>query len=282
MGTAERKGPVKNYFVTEKGDKAKTDIFDGINIGWSRVDGGAAVTTLVEQAQKSFDPAHPENLLPVLAKLRPVMASVAASSQNPLAQLKLQKLDEAIADAAGLWVDAVADKGSVVPGGSVKVTLTALARNTVDAAVGQTMILGAKLTGIEGAPTLPIAPLVLTRNKPMEYPATVKFPENTAYTEPYWLAQPKEASMYSVGDARKIGDPESEPTLTAEFRVKVAGLELTLTRPVVNRYVDRVYGELTRPLAVIPPVGIEFGGRAVVFFVVSASNGTSLPAFERT
>ena len=168
--------------------------FDGINIGWSRVDGGAAVTTLVEQAQKSFDPAHPENLLPVLAKLRPVMASVAASSQNPLAQLKLQKLDETIADAAGLWVDAVADKGSVVPGGSVKVTLTALARNTVDAAVGQTMILGAKLTGIEGAPTLPIAPLVLTRNKPMEYPATVKFPENTAYTEPYWLAQPKEAS----------------------------------------------------------------------------------------
>ena len=101
MGTAERKGPVKNYFVTEKGDKAKTDIFDGINIGWSRVDGGAAVTTLVEQAQKSFDPAHPENLLPVLAKLRPVMASVAASSQNPLAQLKLQKLDEAIADAGG-------------------------------------------------------------------------------------------------------------------------------------------------------------------------------------
>ncbi|MEQ1949120.1 MAG: PIG-L family deacetylase [Bryobacteraceae bacterium] len=262
MGTAERKGPVRNYFVTENGDKARTDIFEGINIGWSRVDGGAQVTALLEEAKKAYEPAHPEKLVQLLTKLRPVMAAAAASSQNPLAEQKLKHLDETIAEAAGLWVDAAADKGSVVPGGSVKVTLTALARNPVE---GQTMIVGAKITGIDGAPTLPVASMVLARNKPIEFPATVKFPENAAYSQPYWLEQPKDASMYSVPDARKIGDPENDPVLSAEFRVKIAGTDLTLTRPVVNRYVDRVYGELTRPLAVIPAVGIDFGGRAVVF-----------------
>ncbi|MEQ1885916.1 MAG: PIG-L family deacetylase, partial [Bryobacteraceae bacterium] len=262
MGTAERKGPVKNYFVTDAGDKATSDIFEGINIGWSRVNGGAPVSALLEEAKKSYEPAHPEKLVALLTKVRPVMAAAVASSQNPLAEQKLKQLDETIADAAGLWVDATADKGSVVPGGSVKVTLTALARNPVE---GQTAILGAKITGIEGAPTLPVATMVLARNKPLEFPAMVKFPETAAYSQPYWLALPKDASMYTVPDAKKIGDPENDPVLTAEFRLRVSGTEITLSRPVVNRYVDRVYGELTRPLAVIPAVGIEFGGRAIVF-----------------
>ncbi len=43
MGTAERQGSVVNYFVTDHGDKATKDIFENINLGWSRLEGGAEV-----------------------------------------------------------------------------------------------------------------------------------------------------------------------------------------------------------------------------------------------
>jgi len=47
-------------------------------------------------------------------------------------------------------------------------------------------------------------------------------------------------------DPRDIGKPENPPVLEAHFRVKVAGIELEIKRPVQYRYVDRVYGELLR------------------------------------
>ncbi|HSR07342.1 MAG TPA: PIG-L family deacetylase, partial [Bryobacteraceae bacterium] len=104
MGTAERKGAVINYFVTDRGDKATKDIFESINIGWSRLEGGAQVDALLKQAEAAFVPAHPEALLPVLSKVRFAMETVAASSKNPLAEEKVVELDEAIALAGGVSV----------------------------------------------------------------------------------------------------------------------------------------------------------------------------------
>ncbi len=36
-------------------------------------------------------------------------------------------------------------------------------------------------------------------------------------------------------------------------------------RPVQNRYVDQVYGELVRPLAVVPPVAVDLAEHSLVF-----------------
>src|ERR1700682_2658237 len=76
MGTGQRQGSVVNYFVTDHGDKATKDILENINLGWARLEGGAEVTRLLTQASSEFVPAHPEALLPILAKGRPVMAAV--------------------------------------------------------------------------------------------------------------------------------------------------------------------------------------------------------------
>ena len=43
MGSAERKGSQKNYLVTLAGDTATKDPFEGVDIGWGRLKGGAAV-----------------------------------------------------------------------------------------------------------------------------------------------------------------------------------------------------------------------------------------------
>ncbi len=259
MGTAERRGSVINYFVTERGDKAKNDIFDNINIGWSRLEGGAQVSNLLNQAAAAFVPAHPEALVPLLGKVRPLMASVIASSKNPLAERKLEELDEAIALAGGIWVEALTDKYAVIPGANVKVTLSAIARNP-----GEVTLLGAKLAGI-GVVAPAIAPAVLAFNKPSQHPVTVKVPDTAPYSQPYWLELPKQGAMYAVPNPEEVGTPENAPVLSAEFQLKVDGVDIALKRPVEYRYVDRVYGELTRPLAIVPPVGVEFGGLPLVF-----------------
>ena len=51
----------------------------------------------------------------------------------------------------------------------------------------------------------------------------------------------------------------------AQFKLLVAGEPISLTRPVVYRYVDRILGERTQTFAVTPPVSVAFPDAAILF-----------------
>lgn len=259
-GSAETKGSQLATMETVAGDKATKDLFQNLDITWNRLPGGAAVGEIVKQALDSFVPARPEALLPQLVKARPLIAAIAASTKDPMAERKLTELDETIALCSGLWLEAQADKAAVSPGATLRVNFTAIQRLP-----NRVALTGIRLSGIEGAPTVNLAPTVLAYNQPSRYNASFAIPQNQPYTQPYWLAQPKDGALYSVPDPRDIGLPENPPVLTAHFRVQIAGTEIELTRPVQYRYVDRVYGEQVRPFTVIPPVAVSLPESALVF-----------------
>jgi LmbE family N-acetylglucosaminyl deacetylase len=256
MGSAERKGSQKNYLLTLSGDTATKDLFDGVDTAWGRLKGGAEIGTQVSQALEAFLPAHPEELLPRLAKVRPLIAAI----DDPMARRKLKELDELMALCGGLSLEAQADKFSVTPGGSLKVNFTAILRSPTVAT-----LTGIQLTGMEEAPGVNLAPAVLVNNQPSQYSATVRVPLLQPYSGPYWLALPKDGDMYSVKDPREIGNADNAPVLEAVFKLRLAGVDLELTRTVQHRYVDRVYGELVRPLAIVPPVAVALEEKALVF-----------------
>jgi hypothetical protein len=76
--------------------------------------------------------------------------------------------------------------------------------------------------------------------------------------------------MYTIPDAREVGMPENPPVLEAHFRMRIAGADLEVARPVQHRYVDRVMAELVRPLAVVPAVSVELSPQPSVFAQVMA------------
>jgi LmbE family N-acetylglucosaminyl deacetylase len=245
MGAAERKGSTKNYLVTIAGDRATKDVFEGINTTWSRLPDGSEIAALVEKARDTYTGLHAETLLPLLVAARAKILSIVDS----LAARKLHEIDETIALVSGLWLDAAADKYQATPGASVKIALTALARVPVPAT-----LLGVKVTGMEGVPPLDLAPATLVYNQPSLYSLTIPIPQSEPYSQPYWLVEPKDGAMYRVADPRMIGIPEN-----------AAVLEADLIRPVAHRFIDRVYGEQLRPLAIVPPVGVELPEQALVF-----------------
>jgi LmbE family N-acetylglucosaminyl deacetylase len=267
MGAPERKGSTKAYLVTIAGDKASADPFDGIDSTWDRLPGGHAIGALVDQARKTFVPDHPDQILKPLAEARPLIEAIVDATKDPapehkLAELKLKEIDETVADCATLWLDASADKALVSPGGSVKVRKTALVRLPVHVALTTVLVLppGApRIVSIVGGET------VLIPNQPQLFPSTFSFQENHPYSQPYWLVEPKDGWLYSVPDPRQIGDPENPPVLEAQFLLRVAGLNLDLTRPVQYRYLDHLYGDMTRPLAVVPPIAVDANMLPLVF-----------------
>src|SRR5205085_5761182 len=136
-------------------------------------------------------PARPEELLGTLARARPLLAAI----KDPLAERKVQELDETMMLASGLWLEGQADRFNVTPGSTFKVNVQAVARRPMQAA-----LTGVRLTGMDGAPTLNMAPVILANNLPSQYSMNVKVPDNQPYSQPYWLDQPRDGAMYAIPD----------------------------------------------------------------------------------
>jgi LmbE family N-acetylglucosaminyl deacetylase len=258
MGAPETKGSQKAYLVTIAGDKAKSDPFEGINTGWERLPGGAAIAAKIDESRASFKPGHPEELLTTLAEARPLIAAI----KGPIAERKLKELDEMIVDSAALWLDASADRAVATPGMSVKVNTTVLVRAPV-----RVLLNGLEIT-TRGVPMIgppAIAPTILTLNQPSQHSYSMQISQSEPYSQPYWLVEAKDGWLYTVSDARQIGDPENPPVMEARFHLKIGGIELELTRPVQRRYLDHVYGEMIRPLAIVPSVAVDANAMPLVF-----------------
>ena len=240
MGAPERKGSQKNYLVTVAGEPATRDAFDGIDITWGRVPGAEGLKTVLDEAAQQFQPEHPEKTVPALLKARSRMADL----KGPIVERKQKELNEAIALASELWVDATADKFGTTPGGSFKITRTSVNR---------------------GPLTIQVDNKTLPHNTPETSSETRTIPANEPYSQPYWLREPKQGDTYTVTDQLLIGLPENPPLLESTFHARFSSDIVDLVRAVVYRYVDRVQGERMRPLIVEPSVAVDTPVLARVF-----------------
>jgi len=263
MGAAERKGSAKDFLITQSGPVATHDIFDGIDLSWNRVPGGAPVGQLVAEAAKTFDPENPDRVVPLLLKTQKLMAAL----HEPLAALKQRQLSETIVLCTGLWLDAASDKYAVTPGGSLKFDATALSRNRM-----AVQVKSVEIQGISPAAGKDKFGGVLPFNEPQVFALTTTIPEHQALSQPYWLVEPKQGDTYTIPNQLDVGLPENPPLFEAHFHLRIESEDVEVVRPVAYRYIERAQGELTRPVVVEPAVALQWSQSAFLFPNGSAKN----------
>ncbi|MBN9657801.1 MAG: PIG-L family deacetylase [Acidobacteria bacterium] len=251
MGSPERKGAAPNYLFLYGGEPAKKDFMDGVDTSWNRLPGGAAVQKALDEALAAYSMESPEKVIAPLLKARKLIAAI----DQPDARRKLADLDEALAMAAGLWLEVSAAKAEATPGSAVTLNLTAVSR-------GRAKV---ELEGVKAGNAVSFPGAALAYNQPYTAKADWQVPETAPLTQPLQLREPRSGNLYTISDQRKIGLAEDEPVLTAKFRVRIEGESIELSRPVENRYVDRVRGELSRPLIIVPPVSLKLSETALLF-----------------
>ncbi|HAX44578.1 MAG TPA: PIG-L family deacetylase [Bryobacteraceae bacterium] len=255
MGSAERRGSVANHLFVVDGAAAETDWLEGLDLTWQRIPGGAAVEEALARADREFDVNHPERVLGALVEARRRIAAL----EQVDAKARVEEADEAIALAAGLWLDVSVNVGEAAPGETVRLTLTAVSRMAEGVTLERVAV-----TGMPGAPVLFDQPAELERNKAVTASAQFRIPEGQAWTQPFWLARPAAGNLYTV-TPESVGRAEGAPALEAEFLIRVGGERIVLKKPVECRYVDRVRGEMTRPFAVAPAVAVRIPGHSLLF-----------------
>jgi len=237
------------------GEPASKDPFDGIDTTWNRLPGGAAVGAILDEAIRSFEPAHPEKTVPPLAKARPLVAAI----DDPLARVKLAELDETMAQCAGLFVEAQARQAGVTPGAQLSVTTTIFNRSKA-----QVTLESGAVEGIWNE-SLNIKPAAIAYDQATTVPFEHTVPVNQPYSRPYWLVKPPAGDVYDVGDQRLIGLADTPPVLQIRLHLTVEGAPIELVRPVHYRYAASSEGERVRPLVIVPAVAVNLPDSVAVF-----------------
>ncbi len=255
MGAPERKGSQLNYFVHLDGAPFEKDLWEGIDTTWNRVPGSASIAALLAKAASEFSLSQPGKILPHLLEARKLLAP----RTDHYSVLKRRELDEAIALAAGLWVELQSERAQAVSGAPTKARLAAIARGNATA----------RITAVDFGATPGLASLTLPIDLPSNKQVNTEIPWNVPadfpLTQPYFLMEPRTDALFTVKDQALLGLPESPAPLNALIKVDVDGTVIELPRGILYRYVDRSTGELVRPFRIVPPVSVRLTQDALLF-----------------
>src|SRR5262245_49404535 len=203
FGAPRRRGPILESFQPLGGEPMKTSPLDGVVADWSRVPGSARLVTELKRARQAFRTATPEASIPALLAAR---AELRRMPENPWKQAKLAELDATVLACAGLFGDAVADRTSTSPGGTITLTTTVLLRRPAKVALTSARLGSRSLLG--GSE--------LKAGVPVEAKTSLEVPADTRLSNPAWLEAP-EAGLYPVSEPAWIGLPEEPAPLEAEL-----------------------------------------------------------------
>ncbi len=244
FGAVGSRGTDVEYFEHVKGEKAESDLLDGINTTWSRVEGGGRIPELIDALKKEYDAGNPSTGIPALLKIR---AAVSALPGSYWKGVKLEETEALIRDMLGLYLEAVAGRSLYTPGQQLDVSLEAINRS------GYPVVLKS-WSGPFGRADSTVN-RELKENEGFKAVFASAVPRDQVTSQPYWLTSDiGYAGLFEVGDQQQIGVPENAPPAVVSLRLSVGGTELSYRVPVVFKKRDPVRGEVYEPVVISPPV----------------------------
>ena len=237
-GRPRRRGTSFEFFELTGGEPATTDIMDGVNTNWDRLE-APAVQTAINDIVSHYEIENPAKSVPALVNLYKLIAALPNSLWR---NYKLSELQTIIKDAAGIYIEASTQQQEVFPGSSLQVQLLMNQRSNASSVLekitvpGKDSIFGKKVVN----------------NQNMTWDYSFKVSNTQAISQPYWLVEPKTEGMFVVNDQMLIGKAENDPVFTATCNVIIEGQRFSFTIPIQYKYVDPTKGEVFQPIVVVP------------------------------
>jgi LmbE family N-acetylglucosaminyl deacetylase len=254
FGASIRRGSYMEYFSHLAGDSAVEDIFEDINLTWTKIMGGTKIEKKINQIYGEFNPENPAGIIPELIQLYKELGKL---DQNFWTNIKRKEISDIIKSSAGLWFEATAGTEKVYPGMNLDIQATALNRSNYPLELEKLSL------SFKNSDTL--IQKYLNNNQPLTVNTRVKIPENVSVSQPYWLKEEPLKGSFNVEDQQLIGLAENPYDLYATFTFRFEDLDLDHTVPIIHKVTDPVAGEIISLAKIVPPVFINFKQEAYIF-----------------
>ncbi|MDX1463437.1 MAG: PIG-L family deacetylase, partial [Marinirhabdus sp.] len=254
FGSTGSRGSQTEYLEFLKGDfpKDKSNLFDGIDTSWSRLEGGDAIGAILNPLEENFNFQNPSAMLPELTKAYDLVKNL---KDEHWRKIKMEQLQSLILDCGGIFLEAVASENSVIPRSSYEVTVEAINRsdypvvlNSIHNSKG-TLLLATNET--------------LLPNQKKEFTLTIPN-ASASVSAPYWLKEEGTLGMYRAPEDM-IGMPETPAPEQLLFDIQLQKTSMKVNRNVVYKYTDPVKGEVYQPLEVLPAVSSSIPEKVLIF-----------------
>lgn len=253
FGQAGERGKDVTYLKLLKGSPAEGSIFDGIDLSWSRIEGGQEIGVMVAGVLDNYKLGNPAASIPALLE---VYTKIKALPPGFWKSKKLTEVKNIIQWCAGLYLQADAAARLANPGDEVTVNIEAVNRSNADIQLQsvQFTVNGSINLGIE-----------LKNNIPFIDEASITLPDDIVYSSPYWLRNSWTYNRYTVKKQTLRGLPETPQKVQAIFQLTVNGVPLNITQPVVYSTVKDAGGEVIDDFVVVPTVTLHISGEVYVY-----------------
>jgi LmbE family N-acetylglucosaminyl deacetylase len=315
-------------------EKDESSLFDGVDTSLASLarfagdrapkeltDGLASIATSAQAANKAFETGTDLSTLPPLAAgltaVRGLRSSLPRMALDDTARYEIdfrlsqkeREFQDAIVQAKGLHVEALADDGVVVPGEQVKVDVIVANRTAGDVVVKDVSLAGVdgyggfgdgsgaaacRMTAFSGgfgfpgggrgrgAGAAPARPLsTLGRNQVAHCEPAVAIPAGARVSEPYWHRK-GEAGRYTFDADAPFGLPIRPTPFRAQVTLTIGGdapFDLVETLPIEHRYEGDIFsGEKRMDLKVVPALSVRVTPQIAI---VPASSIRSTPQTVR-
>jgi hypothetical protein len=268
---------------------SETSLFDGLDVSLPSlaryagnqppgelVSGLAVIASRVDAATKALDTrgntAAVPDLVVALTAVRNILGQIGSMGLNdgarseiePRLRLKERQIEDAIAIAQALRIDALANDGLIVAGQPVAVSVVVANRGGGDVAVN-----GVTLSGFEGTSNCPRG--AAAGNASYTCSAEMKTPSNARLTNVYWQ-RPEDAGRSTFDADAPFGLPFRPSPFTARVDLEIGGAKISRQIPIQFRYEGAgLVGEKRMELKVVPAFAVGVSPRIAV---VPAKAGT--------
>ncbi len=257
FGSAKQRGSNIEYFKQLKGDSVKTDLFEGINITWTKFKGQDKIQKLIDDCIKQFNVQSPENSVSALVAIYKQIQTLDDGNDN-LRYWKNQKLKETerlLLACSGLWLEASTADYIGITGQDVAITTQIVNRNKNNVKLNSISYLNSDTT----------TALALKENELYTFKRKEKLSTALSFSNPYWLNQKHDIGLYTVTNTDLIGKPENESATKVIFNISILDLNLKIERALVYKFTDPVKGEIYRPFEILPPATVNIPEKVFVF-----------------
>ena len=200
---------------------------------------------------------HSTDVFPDIAVAIRLFKQIQSKATHEHVQFLLRQKEpdfyEAARLAAGLVMDVVASDDTVIPGQNFDLSIVMVNGGPYNFPAVRTNTdfppdWKADYQGSTGS---------LDAGQRFEQKFKVKVAPNVAFTQPYWLQQPRQADRFVWPAGSAVNMPFDPPLMQTRGEVDFQGANIVLSKPAEFRNIDSMYGELRSLIKVVPVLSVR-------------------------
>ena len=241
FGSLKRRGNENELFILTQGESIESDIMDGVDISWKRVNANKSIIENLYRAKEEFDPNYPERIVKFLLI---AYSEIDKIKDKHWAIIKKNEIKNLIKACLGLYFESLSNVSIASIRDNINLQFDVINRSPSNIILEKIEVLN-KVYSYNKQ---------LFDNEFHTFSESIYLPDTLNFSEKYWLLEEPNYGNYKINNNNLIGNPDNHHAITSTFIFNINGTKLEYEAPIVNKSNNPTKGDDYKPFNIGLPI----------------------------